>query len=62
MKDTSCIVYLYIYTPFIITFIIKPLVTIFFMTLTNCDLNVYNHIPYKPLCKIVIIGKNNLTK
>jgi hypothetical protein len=26
-----------------------PLVTIFFVTLTNCDLNVYNHIPYKPV-------------
>jgi hypothetical protein len=26
-----------------------PLVTIFFVTLMNCDLNVYNHIPYKPL-------------
>ncbi len=27
--------------------IITPLVTTFFVTLTNCDLNVYNHIPYK---------------
>jgi hypothetical protein len=26
-----------------------PLVTTFFVTLTNCDLNMYNHIPYKPL-------------
>ncbi len=27
-----------------------PLVTnFFFLTLMNCDLNVYNHIPYKPL-------------
>jgi len=24
-------------------------VTTFFVTLTNCDLNMYNHIPYKPL-------------
>ncbi len=24
-----------------------PLVTTFFVTLTNCDSNVYNHIPYK---------------
>jgi hypothetical protein len=23
--------------------------TFFFVTLTNCDLNMYNHIPYKPL-------------
>jgi hypothetical protein len=28
---------------------ITPLVTIFFVTLTNCDLNVYSHILYKPL-------------
>jgi len=28
-------------------FIITPLATTFFVTLTNCDLNVYNHIPYK---------------
>jgi hypothetical protein len=26
-----------------------PLVTTFFMTLMNCDLSMYNHIPYKPL-------------
>jgi len=26
-----------------------PLVTTFFVTLMNCDLNVYSHIPYKPL-------------
>jgi hypothetical protein len=25
------------------------LVTTFFVTLMNCDLNVYNHIPYKSL-------------
>jgi hypothetical protein len=30
-------------------FIIMPLVTTFFVILTNCDLNVYNHIPYKHL-------------
>jgi hypothetical protein len=30
-------------------FIIMPLVATFFLTLTNCDLNLYNHIPYKPL-------------
>jgi hypothetical protein len=24
-------------------------VTTFFMTLMNCDLNIYSHIPYKPL-------------
>jgi hypothetical protein len=23
--------------------------SVFFFTLTNCDLNMYNHIPYKPL-------------
>jgi len=26
-----------------------PLVTTFLMTLTNCDLNMYSHIAYKPL-------------
>jgi hypothetical protein len=26
-----------------------PLVTTFFVTLMNRDLNVYSHIPYKPL-------------
>jgi hypothetical protein len=26
-----------------------PLVTTFFVTLMNCDLNVYSHILYKPL-------------
>jgi hypothetical protein len=26
-----------------------PSVTTFFVTLMNCDLNLYNHIPYKPL-------------
>jgi hypothetical protein len=26
-----------------------PLVTTFFVPLMNCDLNMYNHIPYKPL-------------
>jgi hypothetical protein len=26
-----------------------PLVTISFVTLMNCDLNMYSHIPYKPL-------------
>jgi len=26
-----------------------PSVTTFFVTLTSCDLNVYSHIPYKPL-------------
>jgi hypothetical protein len=26
-----------------------PLVTTFFVTLMNFDLNEYNHIPYKPL-------------
>jgi hypothetical protein len=26
-----------------------PLVTTFFVTLINCDLSMYNHIPYKPL-------------
>jgi len=26
-----------------------PLVTAFFVTLRNCDLNVYDHIPYKLL-------------
>ncbi len=25
------------------------MVTIFFVTLMNCDLNVYSHNPYKPL-------------
>jgi hypothetical protein len=31
-------------------FIIMPLVTnVFFMTLTSCDLNVYNHIRYNLL-------------
>jgi len=30
-------------------FIIMPFLTTFFLTLMNCDLNVYNHIPYKPL-------------
>jgi hypothetical protein len=36
-----------------------PLVTTFFVTLTNCDLNVYSHIPNKPY-QIVPIGKKNL--
>jgi hypothetical protein len=31
----------------------------FFLTLMNCDLNVYGHIPYKPY-KIVTIGKKTL--
>jgi hypothetical protein len=26
-----------------------PLVIVFFVTLTNCDLNVYSHSPYKLL-------------
>jgi hypothetical protein len=26
-----------------------PLVTTFFVTLTNCDLNMHNQIPYTPL-------------
>ncbi len=33
------------WTPFIIT----PLMTTPFVTLTNCDLNMYSHIPYKLL-------------
>jgi hypothetical protein len=46
MKLKYIYIYIYIYkTPFII----KALATIFLVTLTNCDLNVYNHIPYKPL-------------
>jgi hypothetical protein len=35
--------------------------TTFFGTLTNCDLNMSNHIPYKHY-KIVTIGKKNFTK
>ncbi len=44
------------------------MVTTFFVTLMNCDLNVYSHIPYKPVkdChhmqkepyKIIILCKN----
>ncbi len=30
-------------------FIITPLVTTFVVILTNCDLNMYSQIPYKPL-------------
>ncbi len=26
-----------------------PLVITFFVTIMNCDLNMYSHIPYKPL-------------
>jgi hypothetical protein len=38
-----------------------PLVTTFFVTLMNCDLNVYSHIPYKPL-QDRDYGQKNLTK
>ncbi len=50
------------WVPYIITpFIIMPLVTTFFVTLMNCDLNVYSHIPYKPL-QDRDYGQKNLTK
>jgi len=42
-------------TPFII--MITPLVTTFFVTLTNCDLNVYVTFYINPY-KIVTIGQN----
>ncbi len=31
----------------------------FFVTLTNCDLNAYNHIPYKHLQDCDYIGKKS---
>jgi hypothetical protein len=34
----------------------------FFVTLTNCDLNVYSHIPYKPLQDCDYSSKKNFTK
>jgi hypothetical protein len=34
--------------------------TTFFVTIMNCDLNVYNHIPYKPLQGCDYKQKNNL--
>jgi hypothetical protein len=63
--DTNCDIELcvkYCKSPFII----RPSVAIVFVTLSKCDLNVYSHIPYKPLqdylSKIVITGKKNFTK
>jgi len=38
-----------------------PLETTFFVTLTNCDLNVYSHIPYKPI-QDCDYRQKNLTK
>jgi hypothetical protein len=34
--------------------------TTFFVTIMNCDLNVYNHIPYKPLQGCDYKKKKNL--
>jgi hypothetical protein len=36
-----------------------PLVIIFFVTLMNSDLNMYNHLPYKPLQDRDYRPKNN---